>query len=461
VAPKEFASYRIQRKLWERPDGLVCFLAEQVAFERTIELRLLGQDIAENSPPVQRFVREFKTLARLDHPSICPILDVGCSDGKIFYTTTHRAAPTLASLLSSGRLSREPDSLVSIATQLSGALAHMHEHKVIHRNLKLDSVRYDSNTRQYYIDDFEMVRPTDRPSLTARGCLAAHVSVEAPEASSDGTFDERADQFMLGMLLISLALDEDLAASNPSVYFNEDLRRDTLERVTSSDLPHSLVSFLTRLCATSPDERYGDFDAVAKVLESLTAAVQAIKATEETIERSEQSADGQWAAGVEKTQQAQRQALRKDPVPPKWHDWIRPVGMACLIMTLGYFATYDWLGFLVSLQDNDIAGFVIITPKSVTASFSHNRSYLANKVLPTEDFDDYAIAYTRYLLLKAACAERAPKLASFEVIKKLALRDRKAAAHKLRGLYLAFETNEASPSQTSAPTSTTSTGSPQ
>ena len=79
---KECAKYKIVREL-PRPNSPVAhYVALQAVLDREVEMRILKQTVDEDSATAKRFVREFKILAKLDHPAIVPILDFGWSNRK-------------------------------------------------------------------------------------------------------------------------------------------------------------------------------------------------------------------------------------------------------------------------------------------------------------------------------------------------------------------------------------------
>lgn len=177
------------------------FLARQPKLDRLVELRILTTAIAPDSAESKRFTRELSILARLDHPGIINILDVGSHDNRPFYITTHRRAKSLEELLKETECPFSVKEAIKIGLTIGDAMKHMHKNGVLHRNISTASVYYDLKNLRSYIGEFTMVKLSEEENLEKSEWSSDSAAFFAPERCKNLALDERTDLFMLGGLL--------------------------------------------------------------------------------------------------------------------------------------------------------------------------------------------------------------------------------------------------------------------
>src|SRR5947209_16265488 len=126
------AGYRVERLLGRGGMGRV-YLAEDTRLGRKVALKLLDPELAEDERFRDRFTRESRLAASLDHPNVVPIYEAGESDGVLFIAMRYVEGTDLAGLIQEqGPL--EPGRTAGILTQVAAALDAAHEHGLIHRD---------------------------------------------------------------------------------------------------------------------------------------------------------------------------------------------------------------------------------------------------------------------------------------------------------------------------------------
>src|SRR5687767_6976994 len=131
----EIAGYRIE-SLIGRGGMAVVYRAEDVRLGRRVALKLLSPQLADNEQFRQRFIRESRLAASLDHPNIVPIYEAGEADGQLFIAMRYVVGSDLKALLAAegGQLSL--DRLLGLFVQIGDALDTAHRAGLVHRDVK-------------------------------------------------------------------------------------------------------------------------------------------------------------------------------------------------------------------------------------------------------------------------------------------------------------------------------------
>src|ERR671935_2857561 len=130
----ELAGYRIERVLG-RGGMSVVYLAEDTRLGRKVALKILAPELAEDERFRDRFVRESRLAASLEHPNIVPIYEAGESDGRLFIAMRYVEGTDLKGLIREfGPL--DPGHAVSVIRQVAGALDAAHARGLVHRDVK-------------------------------------------------------------------------------------------------------------------------------------------------------------------------------------------------------------------------------------------------------------------------------------------------------------------------------------
>jgi serine/threonine protein kinase/tetratricopeptide (TPR) repeat protein len=300
VIGQTLSHYKITAKLGEGGMGVV-YLAEDLTLDRQVALKVLPPDLAGSQERFERFQREAKTLAAIDHPNIVHIYSVESAtiegddppirghDPEFFRNSGHvprRDRVPLSSghvpihfltmQLVQGKCLSEvtpengmpAERLVDIATQLAAALSAAHERGIIHRDLKPANVMVDDEGRVKVLD-FGLAKlrladpgpdssqlPTE--AMTQQGLILGTVPYMSPEQIEGKPIDNRSDIFSAGVLLHEMASGTHPFAGNTSAATVGAILRDEPSSVSEikPGLPDSLGTIVKRCMEKDPQHRY-------------------------------------------------------------------------------------------------------------------------------------------------------------------------------------------------------------
>ena len=197
-------SYRLERELG-RGGMATVFLAQDIRHERQVAIKVLHEDLSA-SLGKERFLREIRIAAGLQHPHILPLYDSGEADGLLYYVMPYVEGQTLRE-----RLVREGElpvaDAVRILRDIADALAEAHRAGVVHRDLKPENVMLRG--RHALVADFGVAKAlseaTGRQELTTVGVALGTPTYMAPEqATADPHLDHRADLYAFGVVAYEL-----------------------------------------------------------------------------------------------------------------------------------------------------------------------------------------------------------------------------------------------------------------
>ena len=193
-------TYRIEQELGGGGMSRV-FLAEEVRLGRPVVIKVLPPEMGAGVN-IERFEREIRLAAKLQHPHIVPLLTAGSQDDLLYYVMPFIEGESLrAKLVREGELPL--GEAVRILRDVVDALAYAHEHGVVHRDIKPDNVLLTA--RHAVVTDFGVAKAvsasTDEVSLTSLGVALGTPAYMSPEqAAANPNVDHRADLYAVGVL---------------------------------------------------------------------------------------------------------------------------------------------------------------------------------------------------------------------------------------------------------------------
>jgi YVTN family beta-propeller protein len=254
----ELAGYRLEAVLGRGGMGTV-YRAEDTRLGRKVAVKLISPELAEDGRFRERFLRESRVAASLDHPHIVPIHQAGEADGALYLAMRHVEGSDLARLIAEeGPL--EPGRAVALLEQIADALDAAHERGLVHRDVKPSNilVARAGGKEHAYLSDFGLTKNASSLSgLTISGQILGTLDYVAPEQIRGETVDGRADVYALGCVL-----HEALTGAPPFpratdvavlwAHVNEPPPAASSAR---PELPAALDGALARALAKRPDER--------------------------------------------------------------------------------------------------------------------------------------------------------------------------------------------------------------
>ena len=245
----ELAGYRIEVLIGRGGMGVV-YRARDLALDRDVALKLLAPHLADDVSFRERFLKESRVAASLEHPNVVPIHDAGEIDGQLYIVMRLVEGSDLKKVLSEGPL--EPRHAISILEQIAGALDAAHARGLVHRDVKPSNVLLDER-EHVYLADFGLSRYLGDAALPLGPAKSLGTAdYVAPEQIRGEEVDGRADVYALGCMLY-----ECLAGEPP-------FRRGTDAATLYAQLEEAppvlpgLEEVLPKALAKEPAERYAD-----------------------------------------------------------------------------------------------------------------------------------------------------------------------------------------------------------
>ena len=179
------------------------YCARQTHLDRLVALKLMAPDLAQRPGFPERFAREARAMARLDHPAIVRLYDFGETGQWLWLVIELVDGATLREVMRTGRLSARE--ALELVPHLCAALTHAHAAGVVHRDLKPENILIDGAGRPH-LTDFGLAKlGDDAASLTATGSVLGTAHYMAPEqVAGDHGVDHRADLYALGVVVYEM-----------------------------------------------------------------------------------------------------------------------------------------------------------------------------------------------------------------------------------------------------------------
>lgn len=285
----ELGDFKLLKKLGEGGMGEV-YLARQQGLDRKVALKVLSKQLGKKSTFVERFFREARAMARLDHPNVLKVFAVETDQGRHYVAIEYVDGQSMQDWVNQlGHLSIPDAVLVTI--HCAEALLHAHQASLVHRDIKPDNVLVTS-TGQIKVADFGLAKAADDDvSMTQSGTGMGTPLYMAPEQARNAkAVDLRADIYSLGCSLYHFLTGElpfqgetalELVMAKEKGLF-------TAARKLNSEIPDRLDLLIDRMIAKDPDHRYGDCNELLADLHAMNLASEALS----FIEGAEPAADG-------------------------------------------------------------------------------------------------------------------------------------------------------------------------
>jgi serine/threonine protein kinase len=244
------------------------YKARDTRLERTVAIKVLPAHVASDADVRQRFEREARAVAALNHPHICTLHDIGNQDGTDFLVMEYLEGETLQDRLAKGALPL--DQALRYGIEIADALDKAHRARIVHRDLKPGNIMLTQSGTKLL--DFGLAKrgagvvagtglsmlPTTPPNLTAQGTILGTLQYMAPEQLEGQEADARTDIFAFGAVLYEMLTGKKTFAGQSQASLIGAILKDDPPAISVGQplAPSSLDHVVKRCLAKEPDARW-------------------------------------------------------------------------------------------------------------------------------------------------------------------------------------------------------------
>jgi serine/threonine protein kinase len=254
---KKIGPYRVDERLGVGGMGEV-YKAYDDRLDRWVAIKRIRPDKEAAEDNRERFVREARATARLNHPGIVHVYDIFKDGESLCIVMEYLEGRTLDTMVMEGAL--KPAKVLKLGLEIAAGLAEAHTKGIIHRDLKVENIIINTEGNAKILD-FGLAKPILSneldPSLTSKGQLVGTSRAMSPEYVSGEEIDQRSDFFSLGVLLYETATGHSpFKAQNTLATLKQVMvHEQTPAAEINSEVPLELSHLIDRLLAKDPEDR--------------------------------------------------------------------------------------------------------------------------------------------------------------------------------------------------------------
>ena len=257
----------------------IVFKAKEKQLDREVAIKVLPFSLAFDREFVERFQREARTSAKLEHPNIIPIYRVGKSGRIIYFVMKFLRGKPLSSILAT-RGSLPPVEIRRILSEVSRALSYAHKKEIVHRDIKPDNIMFDEHGHAV-VTDFGIAKAVSGGKLTGTGMSIGTPHYMSPEQAKAQPLDGRSDMYSLGVvayqsLVGAVPFDGEDSFSIGYKHIMEEIPTPPLD----SPEKRQLFEIIRKMMAKTPAQRFQNADELIGVLEGSRSVTFTTDATQ-------------------------------------------------------------------------------------------------------------------------------------------------------------------------------------
>jgi serine/threonine protein kinase len=263
--------YRIVEQIGKGGMATV-FKAYQPGLDRYVAIKVLPAYYAHEEGFSERFVREARAIARLDHPNILPVYDFGQANGLSYIAMKYVAAGTLKDRLGQPL---PPEQALGLLKQIAAALEHAHDLGILHRDVKPGNILIDEKG-WIYLSDFGLAKMVEGSvQLTGSGVGVGTPAYMSPEQGQGLPVDERTDVYSLGVVLYEMLTGRvPYEAETPMAVVVKHITSPLpLPRVINPAISEAVQRVILKALAKEPDDRFARTSELVNALEAAISQV--------------------------------------------------------------------------------------------------------------------------------------------------------------------------------------------
>jgi eukaryotic-like serine/threonine-protein kinase len=262
--------FRLEEKIGSGGMSSV-YRAFDPTLERWVAIKLMHRDISSDPDQLERFRREARAVAQLNHPHVVTVIDAGEDEGAPYIVFEYVEGETLKDRIRrSGRL--PVAEAVAYAIEIARALECAHEHRLVHRDVKPQNVLIDPDGRAK-VTDFGIARSLEAQGLTAPGRVLGTTDYVSPEQALGHEVTEQSDIYSLGIVLYEMLTGEVPFQADTQVAVAMKHVREPLPDVQRRrpEISAALAAIVERATAKETRNRYATVDELVHDLEEVLA----------------------------------------------------------------------------------------------------------------------------------------------------------------------------------------------
>ena len=236
------------------------YMAKDHKLNRNVAVKVLKSEYVEDEKFLKKFETEAQAVARLSHPNIVNIYDVGMEDGINYIVMELAEGITLKEYIrKKGYLS--PKDTVEISTQIASAISHAHKNHIIHRDIKPQNILV-SDTGIIKVTDFGIAKATSSNTVTSTATAMGSVHYISPEQAKGRFCDEKSDIYSLGITMYEMVtghvpFDHENGVTIALMHLQNEITPPSQIR---DGIPDSLEKIILKCTMKKPEERYQTAD---------------------------------------------------------------------------------------------------------------------------------------------------------------------------------------------------------
>jgi serine/threonine protein kinase/DNA-binding CsgD family transcriptional regulator len=266
--PPELVAERYRLKKHLGSGGFAdVYLADDERLQRDVAIKFLRPDRLQQSVNSERFFREARTVARLTHPNIVQVYDMGEAAGWLYLVMEYITGQSLRDLMSEQNESLPLDEAVELLTAILNGLDYAHSNGVIHRDIKPENILLTADN-QVKISDFGLALHQDDVRLTESGAFVGTLLYLAPEIISGDKFDKRVDLYSVGATFYEMLTGQPPFTGETPLHLIQDIlqRPLTYPTIINPEIPEAIEQIIVQLLDKAPEKRFADARSVLQAL---------------------------------------------------------------------------------------------------------------------------------------------------------------------------------------------------
>jgi tRNA A-37 threonylcarbamoyl transferase component Bud32 len=257
---------RLLRRLGRGGMGDV-YLALHLEYHKSVAVKILAPDVTRNDELLARFRREAEAAARIDHPNIVEVYDIGCDRGHHYIVMGFVDGKSLQDIIDERKI-MDPREAARVCFEIARGLQAVHADGIIHRDIKPANILITRKNEIKIVDFGLAFDAEDKSGLTVTGSIMGTPWYLSPEQADGKRADTRSDLYSLGITLYILATGERpfTGETHMSVLYKQIHEKARDPRLVNPDVPVEIVEIILRAMEKKPERRFQTADEFASEL---------------------------------------------------------------------------------------------------------------------------------------------------------------------------------------------------